>query len=135
MRYLAVAIIVVVVFSFQAFAQNSAQYRACNEKAKTQIEINECANQEATRVDAELNHVYSQLLSKAATEPGATEKIKTAERAWVTYRDAYIEAMYPAEDKQIQYGSIYPMEIAVLRAKLTQRQVAALKELLRQYHD
>ena len=44
-----------------------------------------------------------------------------------------MDAMYPAENKQAEYGSIYPMEAGLLRAKLTQRQVTALKELLRQY--
>ena len=51
----------------------------------------------------------------------------------LSYRDAYMDAMYPAENKQAEYGSIYPMEADLLRAKLTQRQVTALKELLRQY--
>jgi hypothetical protein len=37
-----------------------------------------------------------------------------------------MEAMYPAEDKQAEYGSVYPMEADLLRAKLTQRQVTAL---------
>jgi len=44
-----------------------------------------------------------------------------------------MDAMYPAKDKQSEYGSIYPMEADLLRAKLTQRQVTALKELLQQY--
>ena len=44
-----------------------------------------------------------------------------------------MEAMYPAKNKQAEYGSIYPMEADLLRAKLTQRQVTALKELLQQY--
>ena len=41
--------------------------------------------------------------------------------------------MYPAKNKQAEYGSIYPMEADLLRAKLTQQQVAALKELQQQY--
>jgi len=44
-----------------------------------------------------------------------------------------METMYPAKDKQARYGSIYPMEADLLLAKLTQRQVRALKELLQQY--
>ena len=52
---------------------------------------------------------------------------------WVAYRDAYIEATYPAENKAIEYGSIYPLDVALLRAKLTQRQVTALEDLLQHY--
>lgn len=116
-----------------ALAQDSAQYRACNEKAKAQTEMNACASDEAARVDDELNQVYHKLLSQAGNQPGAVAKVKVAESAWAAYRDAYMEAMYPAKNKQAEYGSIYPMEADLLRAKLTQRQVTALKELLQQY--
>jgi uncharacterized protein YecT (DUF1311 family) len=132
MRYLAV-VLFIAFNSFPCLAQDSEQYRGCNEKAKTQAEMNVCANGEASRVDAELNDVYRKLLSKAASEPEAVAKIKAAERAWIAYRDAYIAAMYPAKDKQAEYGSSYPMEVNLLRAKLTQQQVAALRELLQQY--
>ena len=130
MRYLA---IVFLIASLPALAQDSAQYRACNGKAKAQMEMNACASDEAARVDAALNDVYRKLLSKAASPPEAAAKIKAAERAWIAYRDAYMDAMYPAKDKQAEYGSIYPMEADLLRAKLTERQVTALKELLQQY--
>ena len=35
----------------------------------------------------------------------AVARIGNAERAWIAYRDAYIEATYPAKDKQTAYGS------------------------------
>src|SRR5712692_9317577 len=130
MRYLAVLFLLA---SFPGLAQNSAQYRACNGKAKVQAEMNACAGEEATRLDAELNEVYRKLLSQAASQEEAVAKIKAAEKAWIAYRDAYMDAMYPAKDKQAEYGSIYPMEADLLRAKLTQRQVTSLKELLQQY--
>jgi len=94
-----------------------------------------CAHQEAVRADAELKDIYRKLLSRAASRPEAVAKIQAAERAWIAYRDAYIDAMYSAKNKQAEYGSIYPMEVDLLRAKLTQRQVAALKELLQQYSN
>ena len=130
MRYLVIAFLIT---SFLAVAQDSAQYRACNAKAKTQFDMNACASAEAGRVDAELNKVYRELLSKAADDPEAVAKIKAAENAWIAYREAYMDAMYPAKDKPAEYGSIYPMEAELLRAKLTQRQIIALQELLEQY--
>ena len=132
MRCLAIVLFAAFV-SAPLFAQDSQQFRACDEKSKTQADLNDCANQEAKRADAALNNVYSQLLSKAAGQPEAVAKIKAAERAWIAYRDAYIDAMYPAKDKQAEYGSIYPMEAGLLVAKLTQQQVAALRDLLHQY--
>ena len=118
-----------------AFAQDSAAYQACNEKAKTQIDMNACAGQEADRADAKLNTAYRQLLSKAASEQNAVPKIKTAERAWISYRDAYLEAMYPATDKQLQYGSMYGMDLALLRARLTGQHLSDVQDLLKQYSD
>jgi len=132
-RYLAVVLFLA--FSLSCFAQDSKEYLACNQKAKAQPELNECARQEADRVDAKLNSLYKQLLAKAASDPNDTAKIKGAERAWVAYRDAYIEAMYPAADKQAEYGSEYLMDVALLTAKLTQQHIADLQELLKQYQN
>ena len=95
--------------------------------------MNACANEEAARVDSELNDVYLALLTKTSSRPEVVARTKTAERAWIAFRDAYIDAMYPASDKQTEYGSIYPMEVNLLRAKLTRQQVTALKELVRQH--
>jgi uncharacterized protein YecT (DUF1311 family) len=119
--------------SFSCFAQDSAEYRACSDKANTQAEMTACAGAEAKRVDAKLNSTYRALLANVASQPEALAKIKAAERAWVAYRDAYFEATYPAKDKANEYGSIYPFELAFLRAKLTQRQVAALEDMLEHY--
>jgi len=116
-----------------SFAQVSQQYSSCISKANTQTAMQLCANQEALRVDSELNDVYRKLLTAAASQSAAVEKIRAAERAWIAYRDAYIEAMYPAKDKQASYGSIFPMEADLLRAKLTHQQIGALQDLLKQY--
>ena len=132
MKYL--GLVLFIAFTSRAsFAQNPAQYRACTEKAQTQAEMNACSNEEATRVDAEMNRIYARLLSKAQGDPEGRAKIRAAERAWIAYRDAYIDAMCPANNKQAEYGSIYPMEVDLLGAKLTRQQITALKELLQQF--
>ena len=101
--------------------------------ANTQTAMHVCASEEAQRVDAELNDTYRMLLSVAGRRPAAVEKIEIAERAWITYRDAYIEAMYPAEDKLAEYGSIFLTEANLLRSQLTRQQIVALKDLLKQH--
>jgi uncharacterized protein YecT (DUF1311 family) len=129
------AIVLFAAFSaFPCLAQYSDDYRACNDKANTQVEMNACASEEARRADNDSDEIYRLLLSKAASQPEAVAKIKAAERAWVAYRDAYMDAMYPAENKPVEYGSIYPLEANLLRAKLTRQQAAALKELLKRYN-
>ena len=132
MKCLVVAFLMTVI-SFACFAQDSAEYRACSDKANTQSEMTACASDEAARVDAKLKTTYRALLARVTSQPEALAKIKAAERAWIAYRDAYIEASYPAEDKATEYGSIYPLDVNLLRAKLTRRQVAALEDMLLRY--
>jgi len=132
MKCLMVAFLMTVI-SFACFAQDSAEYRACSDKASTQSEMTACASDEAARVDAKLKTTYRALLARVTSQPEALAKIKAAERAWTAYRDAYIEATYPAEDKATEYGSIYPLDVNLLRAKLTRSQVAALEDMLLHY--
>src|SRR5579862_9997624 len=132
MKSLVVALLTTVIPGV-CFAQDSAEYRACSGKANTQTEMTACAGDEAARVDAKLNTTYRALLARVTSQPEALAKIKAAEKAWIAYRDAYIEATYPAKDKATEYGSIYPLEVTLLRAKLTQRQVAALEDMLQHY--
>ncbi len=94
--------------------------------------MNACASDEAKREDDELNRIYKLLLFKVKHASVATTKIKAAQRAWVAYRDAYIDAIYPAENKQVEYGSMFPMEEALLRATLTHQHTAALRNILKE---
>lgn len=110
--------------------QKPMSYPACRKTAMAQTEMDECADAEATQVDNKLKSVYAKLLAKESADPLAVSKIKTAEAAWIKYRDAYIDAMYPAPDKQTAYGTIYPMEVLTLRAKLTREHIAALNDIL-----
>src|SRR5262249_5305805 len=89
-----------------AVAQTSELDR-CMDTANTQAAMNRCAGEEAVRVDAQLNLTYRQVLQAAQGDVLALAKIRNAERAWIIYRKAYMEAMYPAKDKQFNYGSIY----------------------------
>jgi uncharacterized protein YecT (DUF1311 family) len=98
------------------WAQNSQTFRTCNEKAKTQAEMNECASNELARVETQMDDSYNSLLSKTASQPEALAKIKAAQKAWLVYRDAYIAAIDPAKNKQAEYGSMYPMKVSLLRA-------------------
>ena len=125
--------ILFLLLSLPALAQDSHQYRACAEKAKTQREMTICAGDELKRTDAELDEVYRKLLLSAASDKGSAAKIRTTERAWIAYRDAYMEAMFPGKDKQREYGSSYMIKFDLACAGLTRRQIAALEDLLEEY--
>jgi uncharacterized protein YecT (DUF1311 family) len=116
-----------------AVAQVSAQYRACNLNAKTQLAMDTCAGNEVALRTKQMGYIYNELVSRAARQPGAVAKIRASEKAWTAYTDAYIEALYPATDKRLSYGSVYPMEVALARSELIQHHIADLKALLAQY--
>lgn len=134
MKRLFFPIIFLALAPLSASAQNSRQYLDCSHNAQTQA-VNACADQELKRVETELNGTYHALMAETAQQAEAAAKIKSAQKAWLVFRDAYLEAMYPDADKQSEYGSLYPMQVALLRAKLSRQQTAALKDLLRQHTD
>lgn len=102
---------------------------SCWDRATTQFAMNECAAQEQKQADAELNQTYQQVLTKYANDPQRLDPIKNAETAWLAFRDAEIEALFP-EDRRPERGSVYPMCRAMKLARLTQERTKALKELL-----
>lgn len=116
-------------------AETSPAFDACSANAKTQTALTSCADKELTRAEAGLNVVYAKLLHKVSGRPEVIAKSRAAERAWIAYRDAYLEAIYPAKDKQAEYGSIYPMEANLVLAELTRQQTIALTNLLRKYSE
>lgn len=116
-----------------SFAQQSAEASECFKSAMSQLAMNQCASEEAHREDALLDRTYQKLLALQKSDPVATAKTKNAERAWIAYRDAYIAATYPHENKQAEYGTAYPMEVDELYADLTRLQIKAINDLIRAY--
>ena len=113
-----------------AFAQTSPQFQTCSKSAKTQLALDMCASAELTLRNKQMHSVYSAILSRAAAQPAALSKIKAMQNAWQAYVTAYLEALYPAADKQAEYGSIYPMEADLNKAALTQAHTGDLKGIL-----
>jgi uncharacterized protein YecT (DUF1311 family) len=115
--------------AFPLMAQTSEE--RCLETAFTRAEVNGCVSDEVRRVEAELNDVYQKLLSTVSQDPAAVAKVRASEKAWMAYRDLYIEAMWPAQNKQI-YGSMLLAKAMQLRTKLTRQHIDSVKELLDQ---
>ena len=104
----------------------------CLNTAKTQLEMNTCAGDAAASMDGRMNDELRAVLRLAENRETAA-KIEAAQRAWIAYRDAYLEAIYPGENKQELYGSSYPMNANLTRAELTAAQIAALQRLRDRY--
>jgi uncharacterized protein YecT (DUF1311 family) len=128
-----VIVIVLVGVGYRGFGQTPSEYQSCIGKAQTQSELNICASDEAARADSALSTVYRGFLAKIAGDSLAIAKLREAETAWLCYRDAYIAAVYPARDKQLAYGTEYPMDVDLLSAQLTREHLAAITYLINAY--
>ena len=105
-------------------------FAECDKTAKTQSDLNVCAIHDDASADNEMNRTYKELLKRAASDPIAVQKIEAAQRAWITFREAQIAALYPAEDK-MEYGTVFPMCVNWLRADLTHQRTKMLKDMLK----
>jgi uncharacterized protein YecT (DUF1311 family) len=92
--------------------------------------MNKCADDDAKRVEKELNRTFEDLLQRAAKIPAALAKIRAAQAAWMAYRDAHIQAMFAADNKQAVYGTVYPMCAQMLRDRLALERMKELKAMM-----
>ena len=98
--------------------------------AVNQRELTECVAQEYMKADAKLNDVYKSLLTSLDREHQL--KLKTAQRAWITFRDAECdlqasEALHGSMEKQLRYTCL--QEVTTARIK----DLNALRETLKDY--
>jgi uncharacterized protein YecT (DUF1311 family) len=96
----------------------------------SQTAANRCAADRANRAEDEMQRVYGQLLAMVGDNADIRPQIEATEKAWLAYRDAYLEAAFPGERKNQRYGSMYSMLRSALRQRLAEQHTANLKELL-----
>jgi len=103
--------------------------------AQSQRDMNRQACDQYRKADNELNAAYNQTLKIYKDDALFIEKFKEAQRAWIVFRDAEMEALYPEKDKQETYGSVFPMchcseltAITLQRTKELKRWVKGTKE-------
>ena len=99
---------------------------ACYNDAKDQYSNNQCAQKDAAAADARLNAVYRELIAAQKSDRVAADAIRKAQRAWIAFRDADIEANFPAQNKMLEYGSMYPQCRAMAVEAVTRFRTAQL---------
>jgi Uncharacterized protein conserved in bacteria len=95
--------------------------------AQTQAEMNDQACGAYKQADAKLNTVYKQILAKYKSDTTFLASLRTAQRAWIAFRDAHLASVYPEKDTQTAYGSIYPVCACGVLTDLTEARVAQLQ--------
>ena len=101
-----------------------ALYPACLQ-AQSQAEMNRTAAQDFEKADAQLNKVYEQFLHSLDAQ--GQEKLKTAERAWVSFREA--ESALAADSER--GGTLAPLMGSTRATELTQQRIADFKKMLK----
>jgi uncharacterized protein YecT (DUF1311 family) len=103
--------------------------------AQTQSEMNGDAATHYAAADKKLNDTYQKIRTTYKDNKLFLSKLQSSEQAWIRFRDAEMDALFPAADKQSQYGSVYPMcrnqwlaELTTQRAKELSRWVKGTKE-------
>lgn len=123
------SIYLILLLSLVTFS-SAEESKSCLETADTQFAMNQCAGIGYKEADDELNRVYKEIQSLYKDDPLFLEKLKAAQLAWITLRDADMELYFPMENKRRNYGSVYSMCAAGIKTKLTLARVEFLKQWL-----
>jgi uncharacterized protein YecT (DUF1311 family) len=109
-----------------ASAQSGQAPDPCD-NAQTTVEMRNCAGKEYKKADAELNSAYKLLMSKL-TDAGHQAALKTAQQAWIKYRDANCEF----EAYLNRGGTFYPIVYTGCLTVMTTNRTKELRELIEQ---
>jgi len=109
---IAISLLCVTAFDLQAQSQSGMSQTACSQYKQ---------------VDEALNAAYTKILKDYAKDAQFVAKLKQAQRAWIAFRDAHVEARFPKADKQAEYGSAYPACRCTLLTELTEPRTKELK--------
>ncbi len=98
-------------------------------QSQTQMDMDEVENYK--KADKELNLVYNKILKEYKTDVEFIRKLKIAQKSWIIFRDAEIDAIFPAKDGRLEYGSVYPMCWSICLTDLTKKRIKDLKVWLK----
>lgn len=94
--------------------------------AQTQSEMNVEAYNSYMVADKELNKMYDKIRIAYKNDTLFLANLKVAQRAWIQFRDADINARYPNGNKDY-YGSVFPMCQSLYLQSLTEKRISELK--------
>jgi uncharacterized protein YecT (DUF1311 family) len=103
-------------------------FMSANLSAQTQAEMNQKANKDFVRADAELNKVYKQLIK--ILDGKEKQLLIKAQKDWLKFRDSHCEF----EAEQYEGGSIQPLIYSTCLTDCTKNRIKDLKASL-QDHD
>jgi uncharacterized protein YecT (DUF1311 family) len=97
--------------------------------AQSILEMNWDACNSYKAADKVLNQVYNQVLRARVADKNFVDAFKAAERAWLVFRDAHLNAVYPDPDPLVAYGHINPACRCALLEAMTLERTKELRKL------
>jgi uncharacterized protein YecT (DUF1311 family) len=94
---------------------------------QTQLEMNQKADNEYKKADKELNSIYNKILKDYKVDTKFITKLKVAQNAWIKFRDAEMNALFPEDNKSVEYGSVFSMCWNNALTDLTKQRIKKLK--------
>ncbi len=123
---------VLLISALAALAQDGAPTLDCG-KATAQPDLNDCAYRDYEAADADLNAEYRKALVKARVldgeyggQPVAVDALKSAQRAWIGYRDGQCVLA----GLQARGGQAEAMLVSGCLAELTRSRTQELREFV-----
>lgn len=93
---------------------------------QTQMQLNKEACDDYKKADLEMNRAYQTILRDHRDEASFIPALRKAQGAWIRYRDAHLESLYPGDASQ--YGSINPMCRCLQLANITKERTKTLNQ-------
>ena len=122
-----IVLLFTLVFAANLNAQNLS---SCLEKASTQQAMNRCEGVNLAAVNAELSRVMEHIKTQYQGSPEFLQQLALSQEAWQASLQANLAMKFPLQDKQYNYGSVYPMCASGFEARLIAQRIAFLKAWL-----
>lgn len=98
---------------------------------QSQTKMNQDAAAELKKADTEMLSLYQKIVAKYSngpeTNPAFVQKFEKAQLAWIAYRDAHLDAVFPSATPN-EYGSVQPMCAAAIKTELTKSRITQLRQ-------
>lgn len=94
--------------------------------AQSQMEMTAEACRGMKAADAALNATWAAIVKRLRDEPKTFARLKTAQKAWLAFRDAHLTALYEPDDPALA-GTARGMCECLEQEVLTRRRVEQLK--------
>lgn len=97
-------------------------------RAQSQSEMNRGFCDKYRRAEAEMTKIYRQIVSGYSSDKLFIGKLRKAQRAWLIFREAHLESLYPEPNKLPAYGSVNLTCRCTALEEITRDRIKVLKQ-------